>query len=71
MRSYVAQGAAEANEDAAVLGIVLSKIPQRPRNRPKGTRRKVPGIAGHTRTVLDLPEGEVGINRDAAFANLK
>jgi len=70
MHFYVAHGAAEAIEDTAALGLVLSKIPQNLRNRPKGTRRRVAGIAGYIGTILHLPEGEARINRDAAFANL-
>jgi salicylate hydroxylase len=77
MLPYVAQGAAQAVEDAAVLGIAFSKITSK-RDIPtvlkayelarKERAEKVQGTAGHTRTVLHMPDGADQIKRDRAFA---
>src|SRR5271163_90943 len=79
MLPYVAQGAAQAVEDAAVLGIALSKITTKDdipvvlkayELARKERAEKVQNTAGHTRTILHMPDGEDQINRDQAFANV-
>ena len=79
MLPYVAQGAAQAVEDAAVLGIVLSRI--KSKNKipvalkayelaRKKRAEKVQNTAGYTRTILHMPDGEAQIKRDKVFANV-
>lgn len=79
MLPYVAQGAAQAVEDAAVLGIALSKITTKDdipvalkayELARKERAEKVQNTAGHTRTILHMPDGEDQIKRDQAFANV-
>jgi salicylate hydroxylase len=79
MLPYVAQGAAQAVEDAAVLGIVLSKITSKDQIplalkayelARKDRAEKVQSTAGHTRTILHMADGEEQLKRDQAFANV-
>lgn len=79
MLPYVAQGAAQAVEDAAVLGLVLSKIKSKDEIpvalkayelARKERAEKVQNTAGHTRTVLHMVDGDEQIKRDLAFANV-
>ena len=79
MLPYVAQGAAQAVEDAAVLGIALSKITTKDdipvvlkayELARKERAEKVQNTAGHTRTILHMPDGEEQLKRDQAFANV-
>ena len=79
MLPYVAQGAAQAVEDAAVLGLVLSKIESK-NDIPvalkayelsrKERAEKVRNTASHARTVLHMPDGDEQMKRDLAFANV-
>jgi 2-polyprenyl-6-methoxyphenol hydroxylase-like FAD-dependent oxidoreductase len=80
MLPYVAQGAAQAVEDAAVLGIVLSRITSKEEIpvalkayeiARKERSEIVQDTAGHTRTILHMPDGEQQTKRDLAFANVK
>ena len=79
MLPYVAQGAAQAVEDAAVLGLVLSKIKSKDEIpialkayelARKERAEKVQNTAGHTRTVLHMLDGDEQVKRDLAFANV-
>jgi salicylate hydroxylase len=79
MLPYVAQGAAQAVEDAAVLGLVLSKITSKDEIPTalkayelarKIRSEKVQSTAGHTRTVLHMMDGDEQMKRDQAFANI-
>jgi salicylate hydroxylase len=79
MLPYVAQGAAQAVEDAAVLGILLSKIVSKDdipvalkayELARKERAEKVQNTAGYTRTILHMPDGANQIRRDQAFANV-
>lgn len=79
MLPYVAQGAAQAVEDAAVLGIVLSKISSKDEIPTalkayelarKERAERVQNTAGNTRTVLHMEDGEEQLKRDQAFANV-
>jgi salicylate hydroxylase len=77
MLPYVAQGAAQAVEDAAVLGNVLSRITSKDdihvalkayELARKERAEKVQSTAGYTRTILHYPDGSDQIMRDKAFA---
>lgn len=79
MLPYVAQGAAQAVEDAAVLGIVLSRIQSKDEIPTalkayelarKERAEKVQNTAGHTRTILHMLDGPEQMKRDQAFANV-
>jgi salicylate hydroxylase len=79
MLPYVAQGAAQAVEDAAVLGVALSKIDSKDdipaalkayELARKDRAEKVQNTAGHTRTVLHMVDGDEQMKRDQAFANV-
>jgi salicylate hydroxylase len=79
MLPYVAQGAAQAVEDAAVLGLVLSKIQSKDEIPTalkayelarKERAEKVQNTAGHTRTILHMLDGPDQLKRDTAFANV-
>jgi salicylate hydroxylase len=79
MLPYVAQGAAQAVEDAAVLGIVLSKIKSKDEIPTalkayeiarKERAEKVQGTAGYLRSVLHLHDGKAQTKRDTMFANV-
>jgi salicylate hydroxylase len=80
MLPYVAQGAAQAVEDAAVLGIVLSGIKSKDdiptalkayEIARKERAEKVQGTSGYTRTILHFEDGPEQIARDEAFAKVK
>jgi salicylate hydroxylase len=77
MLPYVAQGAAQAVEDAAVLGNVLSRITSKDdihvalkayELARKERAEKVQSTAGYTRTILHYPDGSDQVMRDKAFA---
>src|ERR1700721_185108 len=79
MLPYVAQGAAQAVEDAAVLGLVLSKIESKDdipvalkayELARKERSEKVQNTAGHTRTVLHMVDGPEQHKRAMAFASV-
>jgi salicylate hydroxylase len=79
MLPYVAQGAAQAVEDAAVLGNVLSRISSKDEVHialkayelaRKDHAEKVQSTAGYTRTILHYPDGDEQVKRDLAFANV-
>jgi len=79
MLPYVAQGAAQAVEDAAVLGNVLSRITTKDdipvalkayELARKERAEKVQSTAGYTRTILHYPDGPDQMKRDTAFANV-
>jgi salicylate hydroxylase len=79
MLPYVAQGAAQAVEDAAVLGLVLSRIESKDEIPTalkayelarKERAEKVQNTAGHTRTILHMLDGPEQLKRDQAFANV-
>ncbi|KAI5859206.1 putative salicylate hydroxylase [Tricharina praecox] len=78
-RPYVAQGAAQAVEDAATLAVLLSSIPDRS-SIPQALRlyqiaRKtraetIQGTAMSNREALHMPDGPAQIERDTKFANI-
>ena len=79
---HLAQGAAQAIEDAAVLGVVLSRIPDRsPESINKALRVYEKVRKGRAETLVDLAaasgkamhlgEGQAKEERDRAFAALK
>lgn len=79
MLPYVAQGAAQAVEDAAVLGSALSRITSKDdvpvalkayELARKERAEKVQSTAGYTRTILHYPDGPNQLKRDQAFANV-
>lgn len=76
-RPYVAQGAAQAVEDAATLAVLLSSIPEKS-SIPQALRlhqlvRKsraetIQNTAMKNREILHMPDGPAQIERDAKFA---
>ncbi|KAF2456829.1 salicylate hydroxylase [Lineolata rhizophorae] len=79
MLPYVAQGAAQAVEDAACLGVVLSSIRSKSDlplalktyvQARKTRAERVQSTGTETRTQLHLVDGEEQIERDRKFASL-
>ena len=74
MLPYVAQGAAQAIEDAGVLTVALSLADDVPtalrvyEKVRKGRGEKMQDMAAKTRTALHLPDGSAQVKRDMAMA---